>query len=462
MLALAAQRLGPYLPFERGIDDAEVGGQARRQPARFLDADQLCRRRAHDLDRARQSGAALLAPLQGQRQQQFEPRRARLAFGERQGLGIGLHRRVVGHQRVDGAVGQPGGKRIAVALLAQRRVEPRAAVEVADVGVGQVQRVDADVAAERQAFGLGGAHQGHAGRARQAAQVHTRAGAAHEFDDGEDRDRFGRDRHAGQAEPRGERAAGGHALAQVAVLRAQPHGVAEGAGVEQRALQHLRVTQRDVGLAEADATGLGELGHFGEHFTGEAARERAEREQARALHLLGAELEHLDQAGLVEHGVGVGRADQAGDAAGHRRGHLAFEHAFVLVAGFAQPRGQVDQAGHDEAALGIERAVGAEVGRCAADGEHLAVGDGHVGLAVDARRRIDDAPIGDQDFHASFPATMLITAMRTAMPNVTCGRITLCRPSTTAESISTPRLIGPGCITIASGLASCSFSGVRP
>ena len=57
---------------------------------------------------------------------------------------------------------------------------------------------------------------------------------------------------------------------------------------------------------------------------------------------------------------------------------------------------------------------------------------------------------------------MLITAMRTAMPKVTCGRITLCLPSTTAESISTPRLIGPGCITMASGLASCSFSGVRP
>ena len=31
-----------------------------------------------------------------------------------------------------------------------------------------------------------------------------------------------------------------------------------------------------------------------------------------------------------------------------------------------------------------------------------------------------------------------------------------------AESISTPRFIGPGCITIASGLASASFSGVRP
>ena len=52
--------------------------------------------------------------------------------------------------------------------------------------------------------------------------------------------------------------------------------------------------------------------------------------------------------------------------------------------------------------------------------------------------------------------------MRTAIPNVTCDKITLCGPSTTAESISTPRLIGPGCITMASGLASCNLCGVKP
>ena len=52
--------------------------------------------------------------------------------------------------------------------------------------------------------------------------------------------------------------------------------------------------------------------------------------------------------------------------------------------------------------------------------------------------------------------------MRTAMPKVTCGRITECGPSATEESISTPRFIGPGCITMASGLASASLSAVRP
>ena len=36
------------------------------------------------------------------------------------------------------------------------------------------------------------------------------------------------------------------------------------------------------------------------------------------------------------------------------------------------------------------------------------------------------------------------TAMRTAMPFVTCSRMTDCGPSATALSISTPRFIGPG------------------
>ena len=48
------------------------------------------------------------------------------------------------------------------------------------------------------------------------------------------------------------------------------------------------------------------------------------------------------------------------------------------------------------------------------------------------------------------------------MPKVTWSRITDCGPSATAESISTPRFIGPGCITMQSGAASESFSWVSP
>ena len=43
--------------------------------------------------------------------------------------------------------------------------------------------------------------------------------------------------------------------------------------------------------------------------------------------------------------------------------------------------------------------------------------------------------------------------MRTAMPLVTCSKITLLAPSANSLSISTPRLIGPGCMMIALGLS---------
>jgi len=51
------------------------------------------------------------------------------------------------------------------------------------------------------------------------------------------------------------------------------------------------------------------------------------------------------------------------------------------------------------------------------------------------------------------------TAMRTATPISTCSRMRLLLTSSaTRLSISTPRFIGPGCITSASGLAKLSFS----
>ena len=292
--------------------------------------------------------------------------------------------------------------------------------------------------------------------------MHACAGALHQLEDREQRDGLRRNRHAGQTEPRRERAAGGDALAEIAVLRPQPDGVAEGARIRQRALQHLRAAERNVGLAETDAARIRQRRHLGQHFAGEVARERAEREQARAAQLAGAELQHFDQTGLVEHRIGIGRADQAGHAAGNRSGEFAVEHAFVFVARFAQPRRQVDEPRRDDAARRVDGAVSLEIDRHVADGKDLAVANGDIARPVESGSRVDDAAVGDEDVHASFPATMLMTAMRTAMPKVTCGKITLWLPSTTAESISTPRLIGPGCITMQSGLASCSFSGVRP
>ena len=97
--------------------------------------------------------------------------------------------------------------------------------------------------------------------------------------------------------------------------------VAEGRRVLQRAVQHQRCRgSGDVGLREADAAGLGELGHLGQRLArrAHASARRADR-RAPGCRLRGAELEHLDEARLVERRVGVGRADEARHAARDRR-----------------------------------------------------------------------------------------------------------------------------------------------
>ena len=52
--------------------------------------------------------------------------------------------------------------------------------------------------------------------------------------------------------------------------------------------------------------------------------------------------------------------------------------------------------------------------------------------------------------------------MRTAMPLETCSRITLRSPSASSLSISTPRLIGPGCMMMALGLSHEARVLLRP
>ena len=54
-------------------------------------------------------------------------------------------------------------------------------------------------------------------------------------------------------------------------------------------------------------------------------------------------------------------------------------------------------------------------------------------------------------------------AIRTATPIATCSVIAeRLTSSATAVAISTPRFIGPGCMTMASGFAAASFSASRP
>src|SRR5690606_4192744 len=131
----------------------------------------------------------------------------------------------------------------------------------------------------------------------------------------------------------------------------------------------------------------------------------------------------------------------------------------------AQAHIQIDQAGTGNQAAGVYGHGGLEALRGVAEGVDQTVVDMHVGDLVELAGRVDHPGAADGNTHAHSapcldwrwvvcPAMAIdITAMRTAMPEVSCLRITDWAPSATADSISTPRLIGPGCIAWASGLA---------
>ena len=194
----------------------------------------------------------------------------------------------------------------------------------------------------------------------QPAQVHARAGVAHQLEDRRQGDRLGQHRHARQAHARGQRALGGDAAAEPRhrsaaarrCSRRSPRTAARAAAPACRASAHRPGRSRRSRPRSARPS------RSAPRRPGRASARRAGR-RAPGRGFAGAELEHLDQAGLVEHRVGVGRADQAGHAAGDRRGELGLEQAVVLVAGLAQARARSTRPGATTRAAGVDRALGA-------------------------------------------------------------------------------------------------------
>jgi hypothetical protein len=116
-----------------------------------------------------------------------------------------------------------------------------------------------------------------------------------------------------------------------------------------------------------------------------------------------AELEHFNQTGFIEDRIGIRRAHQTGHAAGNRRGQLAFQHAFMFVAGLAQPRRQVDQARCHDTAPGVYGFVGHEIGGGAFQRHDAACSNGHIAHFVQMGSRVNDPAILDEEFHFIFP-----------------------------------------------------------
>jgi hypothetical protein len=79
-----------------------------------------------------------------------------------------------------------------------------------------------------------------------------------------------------------------------------------------------------------------------------------------------------------------------------------------------------------------------------------------VALCIVSGDTSGSARVYTKPFHLAFPSALLSIAMRTATPFRTSSTIADCGQSATSQVSSSPRMIGPGCINIASFLASFS------
>ena len=390
-------------------------------------AEDIGRSAGHARERGRQVDHTLVDQAQGQAEQGLEAGDAGLGLGERALLGVRLVRLVVGADCRDAAVGDRAAQCIAVAQGAERRRDMALGVESLDVHLGQVQLVRGDVGGDLQPDRLGLAEHAYCGHRRQRAEVHLGIAGLCKGQVARDGDALGRRRDAGQAQPGRDRplvcAATG---TQVAVLGAQEHRKTEGRGVLERTALYQRRAERITDIADRDAAGVLQGPHLGEVFAVQPAGQRAGGQHTGLAELARHAVDQFDHRGVVDHRTGVRCAQHRGDAAGRRRGRLAGQRRLVLVARFAQVRGQVDQAGADDAAARVDHLVGGELGRCITDRDHGLAVDVQVEAVVDAVRRVDQAAVDDADAHASSPASVLrsdcdciaidITAMRTAMP----------------------------------------------
>src|ERR1700761_9032429 len=139
----------------------------------------------------------------------------------------------------------------------------------------------------------------------------------------------------------------------------------------------------------------------------------------------------------------------------------------MLRPGLAGEDARIDQAGRQHQAAAVDHFGIAGLGiieQARADIGNAAIFNQQPTPGIQAGCRIDQPRVAEGDaFHASPRDNASRIAMRMATPISTCSEIRLtCTSSAMSEAISTPRFIGPGCMTSAPGLATPSFSRSRP
>src|SRR5208282_4829657 len=186
----------------------------------------------------------------------------------------------------------------------------------------------------------------------------------------------------------------------------------------------------------------------------------------------------LDPLHRIDNWNCVGHGADRSEATSGRGGRARRNRLFVRLAGLAQVHMQIDEARRYRESTGIELLVRTTldfVGR--SNFGDPAILQQHVHGRVDARRRIDEVAALDQQTgapqtaspqncwffprsaHRIFPIARARIAMRRGTPLRTSSRMRAWAPSAISLVNSRPRMIGPGCITMASFFAILNRTG---
>src|SRR5690606_13229869 len=156
------------------------------------------------------------------------------------------------------------------------------------------------------------------------------------------------------------------------------------------------------------------------------------------------------QPGVVNDRAGVRHADDGAEPACGRSGQPAGEVLLDLLPRLAKVCMQVEERRCDRRVGGVELGVHVPSQIETFDGPVL-----EVQVVSTVVARAVDEPAATQNYaaHRRPTSSVYSTAIRTGTPLPTCRSITLVGPSASADSISTSRFIGPGCMTTAPGAA---------
>ncbi len=346
---------------------------------------------------------AVLHQGHGQWQQQLDAADTRLGGAERGQLGVALVRLVVAGDGLDHPRLHRLTQSVTVGSGAQRRLHVIQAGELAQRLVREDQLVQRYIGGHRQAQGLGLGDQPRATGAGDLAEVRTHAALFHQQQVARQGHGFGAFRDARQAEEAGHGTfVGQAALGQVAVLGVEHHRQVEGGGILQGAGQGTVVGDFLQAVAKRYATGVTQGHQFGQLLALQALGQGADRVDLAVGGFAGAVKDKFGYRRGVQHRLGLWRAAQAGDTAGNGSAGFTGDVAFAAVTRLAQGHAQVDQAGRSDQAISLDRATGAETGRCGADGDNAAAVQVQVGDLVQAAVGVDHPGAKNTDGHWAF------------------------------------------------------------